>query len=60
MPDRRVAKKYVPPEPVETKAEFTGMDPVTMYLCTLCGRSGQDKKQIAQHIKQQHPGGEES
>jgi len=58
MPDRRVAKKYVPPEPVQTKAEFTGMDPVTMYLCPLCGRSGQDKKQIAQHIKQQHPGGD--
>ena len=58
MPERRIAKKYEPPEPVQTKAEFTGMDPVTMYLCPLCGRSGQDKKQIAQHIKQQHPGGD--
>jgi len=57
MPDRRVAKKYEPPEPVQTKAEFTGMDPVTMYLCPICGRSGQDKRLISLHIKD-HPGGE--
>ena len=57
MPERRIAKKYEPPGLVETKAEFTGMEPVTMYLCPICGRSGQEKKLMGQHIEQ-HPGGE--
>jgi len=57
MPERRVATRYKPPDPVETKAEFTGMEPVTMYLCPVCGHTRQDKDQMVLHIKQ-HPGGE--
>jgi hypothetical protein len=57
MPDRKAVTKYVPPDPVQTKAEFTGMEPVTMYLCPLCGHSRQDRDEMKEHIAQ-HPGGE--
>jgi hypothetical protein len=50
MPARRVAKVAKPPEPVETKAEFTGMDPVRMYLCPLCGHSREDRDEMVIHI----------
>lgn len=57
MPERRVSKVQKPPEPVKTKAEFTGMEPVDMYLCPVCGHSRQDRDDMKKHIAM-HPGGE--
>ena len=50
MPTRRtVDPNPKPPEPVEYQAELsTGT--FTMYRCPVCGRSGQDKGRISQHI----------
>ena len=50
MPTRRtVDPNPKPPEPVEFTAELTGVT-ATMYRCPVCGRSGEDKDRISQHI----------
>jgi len=50
MPERQVSKVSKPPEPVETKAEFTGMKPVRMFLCPICGHSREDRDDMVKHI----------
>ena len=50
MPERRRvdSKPKPPPEPTEYTVDLTGVS-ATMYLCPVCGRSGQDKEQMVQH-----------
>ena len=57
---RTVGAKPKLPDPVETTQEFTGVKPTTFYLCPLCGRSGEDRDRIVQHIAEPHPGGEQA
>jgi predicted RNA-binding Zn-ribbon protein involved in translation (DUF1610 family) len=47
---RQVSKIQKPPEPVETKAEFTGGVTAKMFLCPLCGHSREDKDEMRKHI----------
>jgi hypothetical protein len=54
MPERRTVKK---PEAVELRVEMTGLGSVKLWGCPICGRNGQDKKQIEAHMKQH--GGEQ-
>jgi len=50
MPERRVSKVAKPPEPVETRAEFTGGVSVKMFLCPVCGHSREDRNEMVLHI----------
>jgi len=50
MPERRVSKVAKPPEPVETRAEFTGGVSVKMFLCPVCGHSREDRNDMVKHI----------
>jgi hypothetical protein len=54
MPERRTVKK---PEVVELRVEMTGLGSVKLWGCPICGRNGQDKKQIQLHMEQH--GGEQ-
>jgi hypothetical protein len=38
------------PELVEYAADFTGIS-AKFYRCSVCGRSGQDKELMTQHLK---------
>jgi hypothetical protein len=59
-PKRRIVKRYEPPAPSESTAQFTGTpgsEPLTrtFYGCPVCGRNGEDKDQIVLHIAQHEP-----
>jgi hypothetical protein len=51
MPSRRTVKPGKPPEPIELQVEMVGVGSVKLWGCPVCGRNGQDKTQIAAHLK---------
>ena len=51
MPERRTVKPPEPKEAVELNVEIGGLTNVKLWGCPVCGRNGQDRKQIELHIK---------
>jgi hypothetical protein len=52
MVERRTVKPSEKPKVVELKVELTGLGEVKLWGCPVCGRNGEDKKQIETHIAQ--------